>query len=560
MTDTVAGRSLRAMMRDRAVLAVAATREVMRHRSLRGLELSLLVNWTAEHAYLVALGVYAYAEGGALAVGLLGLGRLLPAGIVALVASAAADRYPRETILRLLYAVRSLAAVASGAAFFAGAPATMVFVLGGSVTVLSAALRPAYWALLPMLAKTPEQLAASNVLAATSEGVALLAGPVIGGLVVAAAGPGVVFVMAGQLFVVSGIAAMFVNAESRPLPVESRSAWHRTAEGVRAVARHPDTRALVLIGGAQTFVRGALTVLIVIAALDLLAIGEAGVGLLNSAFGIGNFVGAVAALAFVGRRRLGGPLLGGLLMWGVPIALIGVWPSPVAAFLLLLVPGWGNAVFDIAILTMLQRITPDEVLGRVFGILETTVFLAMAAGSIAASGLVAAFGVRGALIACGAILPVLVVLIRPKVRALDDRSEVPEQELALLRRLPLFAGLPAVALEHLASKLTPETVPRGHVVFRQGDAGDRFYVIAAGEVSVDKSHQDVATLGPGDYFGEIALLRGVPRTATVVAREESTLMALSPEDFLAAVSRYEQCARRADDEAARRMSAAGNRR
>jgi len=525
----------------------------MGHRSLRSLEASLLVNWTAEHAYLVALGVYAYSVGGALAVGLLGLGRLLPAGLVALMASAAADRYPREVVLRLVYAVRALAAIASAAAFFAGAPPTLVLVLGGSVTVLSAALRPAYWALLPMLATSPEQLAASNVLASTSEGAALLVGPLIGGLLVAGTDPGTVFVAAGQMFLISVFFSMLVVSDARPAPVEERGLFDRTIEGMRAVAAHHDTRFLVVIGGAQTFVRGALTVLIVIAALDLLAMGEAGVGYLNAAFGIGNLVGAVAALAFVGRRRLGGPLLGGLLMWGAPILLMGVFPSPIAAFALLLIPGWGNAVFDIAILTMLQRITPDEVLGRVFGILETAVFVAMAAGSIAASGLVAWLGVRGALIVCGSLLPVLVIVTRARVRAIDDRSEVPEREIGLLRHLPLFAGLPAVALEHLAAKLTPVAVGSGDVVFRQGDPGDRFYVVGDGQVIITKQARDVASLGRGDYFGEIALLRGIPRTATVTASTPTELLALAPEDFLAAVSRYAQCARRADQEMARRL-------
>lgn len=550
--------SWRSLARERVAQSADASRRVFRHADLRNVELSLLFNWTAEHAYLVALGVYAYNNGGALAVGLVGLGRLLPAGVVALVASSAADRSHREVLLRALYLVRAAAALASAAAFFAGAPALIVYLFGGSVTILSAALRPAYWALLPALARTPEELTASNVLAATSEGMALLAGPALGGLLLAATGPGHVFVFAAVLFEGSTLMALRISSGGRrPPPAQRKRLIAETVAGVHAVVSHRDTRLLIAVGGAQTFVRGALMVLIVVAALDLLELGEAGVGFLSSAFGIGNLVGAVLALGFVGRRRLGGVLVLGLMLWGLPIALVAVWPVPAMALVLLLLPGWGNAIFDIAILTLLQRSTPDDVLGRVFGILETVVFASMAAGSIAASGLVALFGVRGAFVAVGLVLPVVSLLVIPGMRRIDDQSDVPEEELRLLREISLFSTLPAVALEHVASAAEPVNVPAGAVVFAQGDAGDRFYVVESGGVEVRMDDEMLAVLGRGEFFGEIALLRGVPRTATVIATESSRLLSLSRADFLAAVSRYEQCAHVAEDEMDRRVAAAG---
>lgn len=552
------GPAWRALARERIRQSADASRRVFRHADLRNVEVSLLLNWTAEHAYLVALGVYAYNNGGALAVGLVGLGRLLPAGIVALVASSAADRSHREVLLRALYLVRASAALASAAAYFAGAPPLIVYLFGGSVTVLSAALRPAYWALLPALARTPEELTASNVLAATSEGMALLAGPALGGLILAATAPGHVFAFAAVLFEASTLMALRISSGGRrPPPKQRPRLIAETIAGVRAVVTHRDTRLLIAVGGAQTFVRGALMVLIVVAALDMLGLGEAGVGFLSSAFGIGNLVGAILALSFVGRRRLGGVLVLGLMLWGVPIALVAVWPVPATALALLLLPGWGNAIFDIAILTMLQRSTPDQVLGRVFGILETVVFASMAAGSIAASGLVALFGVRGAFVAVGMILPVVSLLVLGSMRRIDDSSDVPEDELRLLRQIPMFSTLPAVALEHVAAASDTIEVAPGTVVFAQGDAGDRFYVVESGRVEVRMDGETLAVLGRGEFFGEIALLRGVPRTATVVVAEPVRLLSLGRADFLAAVSRYEQCAHIAEDEIDRRVADAG---
>jgi CRP-like cAMP-binding protein len=123
---------------------------------------------------------------------------------------------------------------------------------------------------------------------------------------------------------------------------------------------------------------------------------------------------------------------------------------------------------------------------------------------------------------------------------------VPEAELELLRRLPVFAPLPPVALEQVATHLSRVHFRAGDAVFRQGDHGDSFYVVVDGEVMVAPTGRPAVTLGPGDSFGEIALLRDVPRTATVIARTDAELLALERDVFIAAVTGHAPSAEAAD--------------
>jgi MFS family permease len=292
----------------------------------------------------------------------------------------------------------------------------------------------------------------------------------------------------------------------------------------------------------------------VVTSLRLLDLGQAGVGFLTAAVGIGGLVGAVLALALVGRQRLASDFGLGLVLWGVPIALIGIFPEPPIALVLLGLVGVGVTVVDVAAVTLLQRVVPDEVLARVFGVLQTVFVASIGFGAIAAPLLVAWIGPRGALIATGALLPTLSVLLWTRLRKLDGIGMAPEDALELLRALPLFRPLPAPIIEELASKLVLVTTGAGEQVIREGDAGDRFYLIAAGEVDVSTDGQPVGTLGPGEYFGEIALLRDVPRTATVRAKRETRLYALERDEFLSAITGHPESAEAADAVVASRLA------
>ena len=536
------GTSLRTRLNE----SLRAFGAVFGNPGLRRIELALAGSVAGEWAYAIALAVYAFDRGGAAAVGLVGLIRFLPSALSAPFAAVLGDRFRRGRVMVASDLLRALATAAAAAVALAGGPAGAVYALAAFIAVVSTAFRPAQAAILPSLARTPEELTAANVASTTIESVGSFVGPALGGLLLAATSAGVVFAATTATFVWSAVLVLGLASERGG---ERRLAAGIVAEaiaGFRIVAGQARLRLVVGLYAAQTLVAGALNVLLVVAALDLLDLGRSGPGFLNSAVGVGGLMGALVALALVGRHRLAGDFGLGLVLWGAPVALIGVWPHEAAALALLLVLGIGNTLVDVAALTLLQRAAPDEVLARVFGVIESLLVGAIGLGAILAPVLVSAVGIRGALIVAGALLPVLAVLAWPRLLRIDAGITVPDRELALLRALPMFAPLAPATLEHLATTLRPLRVDAGATVVREGEAGDRFYVIGSGRVDVSAEGRPHRALGPGDYFGEIALLRQVPRTATVVASEDVELFTLERDEFVAAVTGHPESQEAAD--------------
>jgi MFS family permease len=307
-------------------------------------------------------------------------------------------------------------------------------------------------------------------------------------------------------------------------------------EGFRVIFRERDIRLIVGLYAAQTLVAGALNVLVVVAAVELLGLGTGGVGFLNAAVGIGGLVGVALTFALVGRRRLAGDFGVGIVIWGLALVLVGLWPEPALALLFLGLLGVGNTLVDVAGVTLTQRAVPEDILARVFGALESVLVGALALGALVAPVLIEQLGIRTALIVTGALLPLFAGLAWGRLRRIDRSAAAPDRELALLRGIPMLAPLPAVTLEQLALALEPVRVPARAEVFAQGDSGDRFYVVADGAVEVAVDGKQTRTVEPGGWFGEVALLRDVPRTATVRTTEDTELFALERDRFVAAVT------------------------
>jgi MFS family permease len=523
----------------RVVFALSSIGDVLRNAQLRRVELAWGASVAAEWANFVALGVFAYDVAGTLGVGLAGLVRLLPAALVAPFAAYVGDRFRRERFLVAISAGGCAALAASAAAFFVDRNEYVIFALASVFGLSSTLLRPALQALLPSLARTPEELIASNGATSTIEGLATLVGPLVAGVLIAATNAGVVFALAGAALLTAALLFARVHVEGRLLVAAANGAQslrRGLLGGYHTVLRARKARLVVGLMIAQTFVRGCLNVLIVVTAFRVFHSGPSAVGYMTAAIGVGGLIGAFGALALVGRR-LATPFGLALVVWGLPIVLVAPRPYLALALVLLALVGAANSVEDVAGFTLLQRVVPDELLTRVLGVVWGLAMGALALGSIAAPAVVKAIGPRPALAAVGAILPVLTLLTWRGLVDIDRSVAAPAVELAVIERVPMFAPLSIVAKEHMAATLTPVSVAAGEVVIRAGDVGDRFYIVDHGELEVVAPGVHT-TAGDGDYFGEIALIRDVPRTATVTALVDSQLYAMDRTDFLAAVTSH----------------------
>ena len=541
-------RALRARLGDSA----RSFGQVFRNPNIRRIEGAWAASILAHWAYGIALAVFAYRDGGAAAVGLVGLVRFLPAAAASPFTAVLGDRYRRERVIVVAELSRAVLLATTTAIVVMEGPPALVYVLAGLVAIAYSAVRPAQAALLPSVAKTPKELTAANVTSSTIESLGIFGGPAIGGLLLAATGEEVVFGAAAAAFLLSAILIGRVRVDAQPEPRERREGvFGEFSAGFVTLYREGGLRVLVFLLASQTFVAGMLNVLIVVTALRLLDLGEEGVGFLNSAIGIGGLFGAVVAAALIGRRLSSNFLLG-IGLWGIPIALIGVFPEPAPTLLFLAFVGLGNTLVDVSAFTLLQRAVPEEVLARAFGAVQALWVAAIGIGSIAAPLLIAAVDIRGALLITGALLPTLALLLRRRLAELDA-VPVPERELELLRGIELFAPLPQPTQESLAQVLSPVRLASAEELFRQGDVGDCFYIVADGDVEIVIDGRVVRETGPGGYFGEISLLRDVPRTATVRAKGDVELFALDRDDFIAAVTGHDASAEVADSVIATRL-------
>jgi MFS family permease len=530
--------------------SAAAFAAVARNANLRWLELAWTASIIGHYAFLIAVSVYAYGVGGEKAVGLIFLVRLIPAALIAPFAGLLGDRYPRERVLLLTNITRIAFVAASAAAVFADADPWVVYAVSIAATIATTPFRSAQAALTPSLARAPDELTAANAVASGIESIAIFAGPALAGVLLAVASTGVVFSITAALLVVSTLFLVLIRIDRKEAPRREIVATTIASEafaGFTAIGRNGPLRVMLVLLTAQTAIFGAVQVFIVVAAIELLDLGEGGVGYLNAAIGVGAFIGAVAALSLTGARRLSPAFLTGVVLIGLPLIAIGVWQEVVVAVVVLAIMGIGSSLVDVSGLTIVQRAVPDDVLARVFGVIQMLFLASIGIGAALVPALIAWLGIEGALIAAGAFLPLLVALLGVQVARVDFTAPPPEpEELRILASVPIFAPLPGGSLEHLAARLVPLRVEPGTVIVREGDPGDRFYIVAEGEIDVVQDGMHVAVLQAGDYFGEIALIRDVPRTATVTARTDVVLYALDRDDFLAAVTGHPQSAEAAE--------------
>jgi MFS family permease len=526
---------------------------VFRNSNLRRVELSWAGTVCAYWIFIVTLGLYAYERGGATAVGLVGLLRVLPSVVAAPFGAILGDRYRRERVVVAINVARSITIVSAAAAAALDAPAGVVYALASVMGLLQSIFRPTQSALLPRLARTPEELTAANLVLTTIESVGIFVGPAIGGVLIAVTGTDTVFAITGAVFLAAALVLVGVSVErTGEAQVRKKSFVSEAFAGFGTVAHDARLRLIIGLYGLQTLVAGAVNVLIVVLALETLDLGKAGIGFLNSAVGIGGLLGGVVAVGLVARPHLASAFGAGLALAGLPIAVIALLPHTGTALVLLALAGLGTTIVDVAGVTLLQRNTPDEVLTRVMGVVQSVFVGTLGLGAVLAPALIAGLGDRWTLAVVGLPIGVAATLAWPRFRQLDRAARAPAH-VDVLRRIPIFAPLPPPIVEQLARDGDPLHVSDGHPIVSAGERGEDFYVILKGDVEVQADGERPRVLHEGDSFGEIALLRDVPRTATVTARSPVDLLVIGREPFLAAVTGHPESAEAAHAVAAARL-------
>lgn len=527
-----------------AVWSLAQSIDVFRaafaNVDLRRVQLAFIGFNVAEYGTWIAVMVFAYGVGGTTASGIIGAVQLIPAALFAPFASILGDRYPRNRVLVAGYLAQAISMSLAGVAMMYGVNLIVIYALA-AVTATSVTLtRPVQGALLPSLVRSPAELVAANVAGSWVEGLSLFVGPLATGLLLAVSTPGVTFLVMGGVVLSSALLTAGVTEPEVDASHSSSSQGGAFVQeltgGIAIIATEQRPRLVVLLMAANFLLIGAIDVLLVVLAIRLLGLGSPGVGYLNAAFGLGGLVAAIGATTLAVRRHLAPVLLGAGFAWAVGLALVGVLPSRATAPLLIVVAGAGKPLIDVVGRILLQRVVADQLLSRVFGGLEGLSMAAQAVGMVLVPILVSLINPSLTFIAFGAFLPLLTLGVWRGLTQIDAIHIVAEDRFPLLRSLPIFAPLPASTLLRLAGQLTPVSVPSGTVIIREGETGDRFYIIRDGTVSVSVRETPVGTLAEHGFFGEIALIRDIPRTATVTADTNTSLFALERKQFLEAVT------------------------
>jgi MFS family permease len=506
------------------------------------------VSSVGDWLYLVALLIVVYqVSADPLLLGIVGAARILPYVLLSIPAGIVADRFERRLVLLVTDIARGVIMLAMAWLVATDGPLPAIVTLAVLATCFSCFFGPTIGAYLPSLVRDETELGPANSAWSTLDNLAFVIGPAIAGLLIATSGLTLAFLLNAISF---GLVAVVLWRLPSETPGEGDAAERPAVERASAAAGPSPSSALrrsalplaglALVDTVAGFVFGGLGVLTVILAVDQLGADEASTGFLNAAVGVGGVLGALSSGAFVVRPGLRGPLIVGALGLAAGVAGLGLTRSLAPALVAIAIASAGSLLTEVVSTTIFQRIIPDAVRGRALGTIATISTLAYAAGSLVLPVAAGAIGITPVLVASAALVALGIPLAAVLIGTGGEGRASPTASAAAVRvaRLPVFAGVPEAKLSSAFSRAEELAVPAGTAVVRQGDPADRFYVILDGSFAVDRAELPSApparlrTMGPDEVFGEIGLLTGAPRSATVTALTPARLLALGASDFL----------------------------
>jgi hypothetical protein len=511
---------------------------VARNRSLARLVLAYAVMIVAEFGQWLALIVYAYLRGGTSAAGLVAILQLLPSMLLAPLISARLFRLGPGRLLLVAYLAATATLACCGGAILAGAPVAVVYAAAMAFSLSLGVSRPLHHVLMPLVVRHPDELTAANVATSWSEGVGTLVGPALAGLLISVDGAGLVCaVLAGLCLSAALLARVQPLRASAENAEEEEGVLGSLLAAARVILSRQNTRALIAFPAGAAAIEGAIDLLVVVLAVQILAIGPGAAGYLSAAFGAGGVLGAGAAVLLVGRR-LARPLVAAALLGALALGALALTSTTLVAVMLLVIVGATRSVQSVAAQTLLQRSTPLDVIVCAFALIESLRDLGMAFSALVVPLLIGLGGAKLAFVGMACFAPLAVLAAGRRIRRIDQEASIPVVEMGVLRNMEIFSALPAASLETLAREASYQTVHPGTAIISEGDTGDSYYAITHGSVLVTIGGREIRRMDSGQGFGEIALLHSVMRTATVAATSETTLLRVGREAFLTAMRAY----------------------
>jgi MFS family permease len=493
----------------------------------------------AEWAAVTGVLVHVFDRSGARATAVASVGMLVAALLVAPFAGTLVDRYRPQRVRLAGSIAQALGYGVAAAAAIADLPSAVTVAAAmislGAITTL----RPSGAVLVPAHVHSSKELVVANLWLWYAESASVLVGPLFATVLLAVSGPSAVLTgcaVAASVAVVLTLCDMHVDPPARSTDAVADRGHQRLSVAWRTLRGRPGFTSVLAVVCAQYVMIGALDILVVVLARTELDLGEAGPGLLTTAFGAGALVSVVGATFVVRRERLAPAIAAALAVVGASLFVFGLAVSVLTALVVLPILGMSRSMLDGPSRLLLQRSSGPDALGSVFAIREMCASSGLIVGSVFALIALEVGDAEHALVTLGVVFVLLLGLAVRGLRHADAGADVPVVEMSLLRRLPMFAPLPPMSLEAVARSATNVNVERGTVVITQGDPGDVFYAVVDGTFDVDMSGTRIRTAERLGFFGEVALLADVPRTATVTASAAGSLLAIDRVAFLTAVT------------------------